>query len=262
VDNPGDRSPLAARWSRALGRSPRQRSLAWRISVAVAFACAGLLATTSMVNARSTDLRGGRHSDPIELVAAQRQQVAELRQETETLQQRVDGLTADVAGVKVEALQEQVDALRAPAGLEAMTGPGIVVSLNDAPNDQEVPAGANPNVLVVHQQDIQAALNAFWAGGAEAVSLQGQRIISTTGVKCVGNTVVLQGVPYAPPYKIVALGNIETMYEALTNSPEVANYRAYTAPPYNLGFEIRQHGNLVVPAFTGPMQLAFAQSAD
>lgn len=262
MDNPVDRSPLATRRRRTLARSPRQRSLAWRISVPVAFACAGLLAITSMVNARGTDLRGGRHGSLIELVNAQSQQVAQLRQDAEALQQRIDGLTADVEGAKVETLQEQVDALRTPAGLESMTGPGLVVSLNDAPNDQEVPAGANPNVLVVHQQDIQAVLNAFWAGGAEAVSLQGQRIISTTGVKCVGNTVVLQGVPYAPPYKLVALGNLEAMDAALTNSPEVANYRAYTAPPYNLGFEIRQDENLVVPAFTAPVQLAFAQPAD
>ncbi len=228
----------------------------------VACACAGLLATTSMVNARGTDLRGGRHSELFELVSAQRQQVAELRQEAETLQQRIDGLTAQVGGGKVDVLQDQVDALSTPAGLEAMEGPGIVVSLNDAPNDQEVPPGANPNVLVVHQQDIQAVLNAFWAGGAEAVSLQGQRIISTTGVKCVGNTVVLQGVPYAPPYKIVALGNVEDMYTALNNSPEVANYRAYTAPPYNLDFEIRQDDDLAVPAFSAPVQLAFAQPAN
>ncbi|MBA2774205.1 MAG: DUF881 domain-containing protein [Nocardioidaceae bacterium] len=258
MDDPVDASP---RWRRALARSPRQWSLVWRISVPVACACAGLLATTSMVNARGTDLRGGRHSDLIELVGAQRQEVAELRQETESLQQRIDGLTAEVGGDKVEAVQEQVDALSTPAGLEAMQGPGIVVSLDDAPDDQEVPEGVNPNVFVVHQQDIQAVLNAFWAGGAEAVSLQGQRIISTTGVKCVGNTVVLQGVPYAPPYRIVALGNVEDMYAALTNSPEVANYRSYTAPPYNLGFEIRQDVNLVVPAFTAPVQLTFAQPA-
>lgn len=262
MDKPVDRSPFVARWRRAPARSPRQRSWAWRISVPVAFACAGLLATTSMVNARGTDLRGGRHSSLIELVEAQRQQVGQLRQDAEALQQRIDGLTAEVAGVKVEALQDQVDALSTPAGLEAMTGPGIVVSLDDAPNDQEVPEGAEPDVLVVHQQDLQAVINAFWAGGAEAVSLQGQRIISTTGVKCVGNTVILQGVPYAPPYKIVALGNIEAMNAALTNSPEVANYRAYTAPPYNLGFEIHQDGELAVPAFSAPPQLVFAQPAD
>ena len=53
----------------------------------------------------------------------------------------------------------------------------------------------------MHQQDIQAVVNALWAGGAEAMTIQGQRVISTTGIKCVGNTVVLHGVPYSPPYR-------------------------------------------------------------
>ncbi|MGI8992939.1 MAG: DUF881 domain-containing protein [Nocardioidaceae bacterium] len=262
MDEPVRRSSLASRWWRVLATSSRQRSLLWRISVPVACACAGLLATTSMVNARGTDLRGGRHSDLIDLVSAQRQKVSELRQQTETLQQRVDQLTVKVGGEKVEAVQDQLAQLSTPAGLDTMTGPGLVVALADAPRDQLVPEGANPNVLVVHQQDIQAVINAFWAGGAEAVSLQGQRIISTTGVKCVGNTVVLQGVPYAPPYRIVALGDVEAMYDALTRSPEVANYRAYTAAPYNLGWKLRQGDDLVVPAFSAPVQLQFAQPAD
>ena len=80
------------------------------------------------------------------------------------------------------------------------------MTLTDAPRSVDVP-GLDPNVLVVHQQDIQAFVNALWAGGAEAISLQGQRLISTTGIKCVGNTVVLDGVPYSPPYVIEAIGD-------------------------------------------------------
>ena len=58
-------------------------------------------------------------------------------------------------------------------------------------------------------------VNALWSGGAEAMTIQGQRVISTTGVKCVGNTVVLHGIPYAPPYVISAIGNPDRLRAAL-----------------------------------------------
>ena len=61
----------------------------------------------------------------------------------------------------------------------------------------------DPLDVVVHQQDIQAVVNAMWRAGAEAVTIQGQRVISTTGIKCDGNLVSLHGVPYYPPYEIV-----------------------------------------------------------
>jgi uncharacterized protein YlxW (UPF0749 family) len=90
------------------------------------------------------------------------------------------------------------------------------------------------------------------------VSLQGQRIVSTTGIKCVGNTVVLQGVPYSPPYRITAVGNPRSMYAALVASPEVQNYRDYIPPPYNLGWALRTESRLSVPGYTGPLTFAYA----
>ncbi len=215
-----------------------------------------------MVNARGTDLRGGRHSELTEIVSAQRDEVKQVQADARALQQQIDDLTEQVDGSRVDELQREVDALAVPAGLTPVTGPGIVVTLDDAPRDQELPEGTDPNLLVVHQQDIQAVVNALWAGGAEAMTLQGQRVVSTTGIKCVGNTVVLQGVPYSPPYRVAAIGPGKQMYDALAASPEVASYRQFTDPPYNLGWSVRQRPRLDLPAFGVPMQLVFARPID
>jgi uncharacterized protein YlxW (UPF0749 family) len=227
--------------------------------VPVACACAGLLATTSMINARGTDLRGGRHSDLTGVVADQSDQVQTLRSEAAAVQADIDELTKQVNGPQVDQINRRLDRLAAPAGVEALVGPGLVVTLDDAPRDQDVPDGTDPNLLVVHQQDLQAVINALWAGGAEGISLQGQRIIGTTGIKCVGNTVRLQGVPYAPPYQIVAVGDSAKMFDSLTASPEVQDYRAFTSPPYNLGWELRDESRLTVPAYTEPISLDYAK---
>ena len=64
------------------------------------------------------------------------------------------------------------------------------------------PTGFTADDIVVHQQDVQAVVNALWASGAEAMMIQDQRVISTSAVRCVGNTLILQGRVYAPPYRI------------------------------------------------------------
>jgi uncharacterized protein YlxW (UPF0749 family) len=239
----------------------RRRPLAWRLSVPVACACAGLLATTSMINANGTDLRGGRHTDLIGLVSEQRSEVQGLRRTIRSLQSQVDALSKQVPGRQSSQLTRQLEAIAAPAGLDQLQGPGLVIALDDAPLDQPGSGDIDPNLLVVHQQDIQAVVNALWAGGAEGITLQGQRIISTTGIKCVGNTVVLQGVPYSPPYRIAAVGDTGSMYDAVMAAPSVQTYLQYTQPPYNLGWSLRQVPSLAIKPYDGPLGLDYAKVA-
>lgn len=236
-----------------------RRSPGWRVAVPVAVAAAGLLAATSAVNAHGTDLRPDGSVSLIQIVSAQRARVEALRGQAHRLQDEIDALSRGVSGHRSSGLQTRIDRLAAPAGLQALTGPALVVTLNDAPRGEPVPKGVDPNLLVVHQQDIQAVVNAMWAGGAEGISIQGQRIVSTSGIKCVGNTVVLQGVPYAPPYRIVAVGNAAAMYDALLASPEVQAYRDYVVPPYNLRWSLESRSQLTVPAYSGPLTLDYAQ---
>ena len=259
--SPHPRHEAPSRRSALLWPGRPRHGWSWRIAGLVAFGFAGLLAVTSAVNARGTDLRGGRNDSLIDIVSTERRKVESQLAVTRTLQAQVDALTASLAGRQASRLQAQLRRLEAPAGLSSLSGPGIVVTLDDAPRDQESPGDIDPNLLVVHQQDIQAVTNALWSGGAEGISLQGRRIIATTGIKCVGNTVVLQGVPYAPPYRIVAVGDVRTMDAALRTSPEVHNYRDYVPPPYNLGWSVRHGDDLRVPGYAGPLTLQYAEPA-
>jgi uncharacterized protein YlxW (UPF0749 family) len=214
-----------------------------------------------MVNARGTDLRGGRSADLIDIVAAQRAEAERLNDRIEQVQSDVTELTEQVGGTRLRQLERRIDRLAVPAGLTGLEGPGLTVTLDDAPRDQESQDNVDPNRLVVHQEDIQAVVNALWRGGAEGISIQGQRIIATTGIKCVGNTVLLQGVPYAPPYEIVAVGDTMPMYEALLDSPQVQAYRA-DVTTYDLGWDLEQSSSLELPPFTGTPDLEFARAAD
>ena len=113
------------------------------------------------------------------------------------------------------------------------------MTLKDAPPEV---VKDNPDVdadwLVIHQQDIQAVVNALWAGGADAISIQNHRVISTTGIKCVGNSVVLHGVPYLPPYRITAIGDRQKLQQALDDSKYIDNLQDYVVK-FQLGYEVK-----------------------
>lgn len=234
----------------------RRRSRGWTLAVPVIGACGGLLFVASAVSADGTDLRSAG-TDLSTLVEDRADEVRELRRDVRSLQTDIDDLSAAVGDRQLRQVRAAVDRVSVPAGLTSVSGPGLVVTLDDSPLD-EPPGGFDDNDLVVHQQDIQAFVNALWAGGAEGIALQGQRLVSTTGIKCVGNTVVLHGVPYSPPYRIEAVGDQAALDAALGLSAEVDIYLDYVGA-VDLGLDVEESAELELPAYEGPPPLEFAE---
>jgi uncharacterized protein YlxW (UPF0749 family) len=112
---------------------------------------------------------------------------------------------------------------------------------------------------VVHQQDVQSVVNALWAGGAEAMMLQDQRVISTSAVRCVGNTLLLQGRVYSPPYVITAVGDVKGMRQKLDADPSVTIYRQY-ADLLGLRYDVEDQARLTLPAYAGSLDLVHARA--
>ena len=79
-------------------------------------------------------------------------------------------------------------------------------------------------VVVVHQQDVQGVVNALWRGGAEAMQIMDQRVISTSAVRCVGNTLLLQGRVSSPPYTITAVGDVDAIERGDADAARAAVY--------------------------------------
>ena len=100
-------------------------------------------------------------------------------------------------------------------------------------------------------------MNAFWSGGAEAMTIQGQRVISTTAVKCVGNTVVLHGIPYGPPYEISAIGDQARLHAALAESEPIQIYQQYVES-YGLVFREESEASVKLPGHEGSLDLVHA----
>jgi uncharacterized protein YlxW (UPF0749 family) len=241
----------------AAGRS-RSRPVWWRLLAPATFILAGALFVASANTAGGTDIRGGRITDLAGLAQAEADQLEELRNEQARLAAEVESLSDQLTGSSSEVV-ERARGLREPAGLAPVRGPGLTVTLTDAPEAVIESAETDiNNLLVVHQQDIQAVVNALWAGGAEAMTVQGQRVVSTTGIRCVGNTVVLHDVPYAPPYVISAIGPTDQMLAAIDESPYVDFYLDYVEN-YQLGWDLQLEDDLRMPGYVGSTALDHAR---
>ncbi len=233
----------------------------YRVLVPLVAVAAGLLMTTAANTSRGTELRGQRDQLP-ELVVAEQERVAELQNRVQALRGDVEARTRAQAGTdaRVAAATRDASRLAGPAGLEAVTGPGLTVTLSDAPptaRDRPPPPGLpppEPDDLVVHQQDIQGVVNALWAGGAEAMSIMGQRVVSTTAVRCVGNTLLLHGAVYSPPFVVRAIGDPTRLNAALDDASSVQVFRQYV-DAYGLVFTRAAERELRLPAYDGAFEV-------
>ncbi|HEY2297918.1 MAG TPA: DUF881 domain-containing protein [Jatrophihabitans sp.] len=232
----------------------------WRALVPVVCLVAGFGFAASARDSRGTDLRPPGTANLRDLVRSAEAKVRAQDAEYAALQRQVSAATraAGRTDSDVAALQNRAAPLREPGGLTALHGPGLVVILNDAQSSPAT-AGVDPNQLVVHQSDLQAVVNALWAGGAEAMSIAGQRVIATSAVRCVGNTLLLNGEVFSPPFRVAAIGPARTMASALDQSPGVKLF-VQAAGYYGLGFTI-EPTDVEVPAYTGSIGLRYARVA-
>lgn len=227
----------------------------WRFAAPVALAACGLLLVTSARAADGEDLRGSGYAQLGELVWAAGQRTTELSETLDELNAEIEALTEHQAGGTLERGQRQLEQLQEQAGLTAVEGPALEVTLDDAPRPsgpQALAPGYVPEDYIVHQQDLEGVINALWAGGAEAMMVMDQRIITTSSVKCVGSVLWLQGKRYGPPYTVTAIGDTGAMLAALDSSDAVNNYRRH-AEQIGLGFDMSIHPEITIPAYEGSL---------
>lgn len=236
---------------------------AWRLGTPLVVLLCGGLFVVSAANSGGTDLRPGRYTDLASLVKDESDQYDALRQRVADLDAEVQTMTAAMSDRDVNRYHRRIAELEDPAGLVPRSGPGVTITLSDAPEDVINATTGSVNPLLVHQQDIQAVVNALWRGGATAVTVEGQRIVSTTGIKCEGNAVQLQGVPYPQPYVISAVGDQGELLTALEDDDYLQAYRDQAADPaISVGWDLQLEPSVLAPGYDGLLDLSYAVPLD
>ena len=237
---------------------PRLRRRGARVGpmVAMATAAVGFVVAVS-VQARpaSPESRLPRSYQLAGLIDRQQRTAADLRAQVDELRRQVDALLTAGAGRAQDASQRGAvldDALLG-AGLMPMRGPGTRVTLDDS-SLKDAPSG-NVNDLVIHSQDVQAVVNALWRAGAEAIAINDQRLVSTSAVLCVGNTLLLNGTVHSPPYVVTAVGADRAKFDA---DALVHDLKA-AATAFGLRITVTREATLDVPAFAGSTGARYAR---
>jgi uncharacterized protein YlxW (UPF0749 family) len=158
-------------------------------------------------------------------------------------------------------LAAQLDQYRVLAGITPVTGPGIIVTLRDS--TKSVPLGVPQDIsttlynnYTIHDNDIERVVNELRAAGGEAFSVNDQRVVATTAIRCVGPAIQVNGVPLTPPYVIRTIGDTATLVTALKLRGGVNEGFTNTDPAM---ITIKTANSMLLPAFEGSVTLTYCK---
>jgi uncharacterized protein YlxW (UPF0749 family) len=233
-----------------------------RVATLGVFALAGLIFWVSFNTAHGTNLRtDGSMLRLSDLIQERSRKNKELDVSAAAVREQVDAL-ARRGGASSAPQKRKLAGLDRAVGNRRLKGQGVRVTLDDAPSNAtaRIPGvpQPQPNDLVIHQQDLQAVVNALWQGGAEGIEVMDQRLISTSAVRCVGNTLILRGRVYSPPYRVTAVGDQDRLRKALDGSPAIQNYLQYV-DAYGLGWKVEGSKDVTLPGYSGNVDLRYAE---
>jgi uncharacterized protein YlxW (UPF0749 family) len=262
--DPAYAQAAAARAARAagVGEAPGPARPGWlrrrrgQLLVALTLIFAGLLASVTYSEAAA----GAQGREKAR--QALRDDIAEGSSTTDDLVAQLEQLTADVTRTRQEALAASAVGQRAldrladaeqAAAVVAVTGPGMRVTMDNAPPAADSdPVGGSEQVAeagIVQDHDLQLAVNALWASGAEAVSINGQRIGATTAIRQAGGAILVDLRPVTTPYVISAVGDPDELPNAFISTPEAATLAGLTRD-YGVVFTVARADDLRLPAGT------------
>lgn len=142
------------------------------------------------------------------------------------------------------------------AGLTEAEGQGIKIVLADAAN---MPPNSDPNDYIVHSSDLQTILNILWRGGAKAVSINGERLVGTSAIRCVGTTILINSTLLGSPYEIHAIGNSKNLKKTLLEDEGTKIFFGKTLTGLGISVELREENNIRVPDYKGGLDAEFAR---
>lgn len=180
--------------------------------------------------------------------------VNQMKKDHEALQNRVNSLRVELDNVTTmdPGLKDELEKAKVEAGVSELIGLGIEVTLDDS--NVSVRPGQNPNLSVLHDEDVLKVLNEIRAAGAEAISINDQRLLATTEVRCAGPTILINKKRLAPPYVIKAIGDPDTLDSSLKMKGGIADILQF----YGIQVSVKKMTQVIVPAYNSAIKFEYA----
>lgn len=252
ADQPAHDYPYGppTRWSRPWA-SPLVTVL-----TAIGAALVGFMLVAGMSAGRtSAQEQDARKTELVTLIHARQEHTEELAAQLDDLRARVAEAEAEAAA-GAPALTARLREMEQAAGLTRVVGPGVRVTLNDAPSDCSV----QEEECRIQDRDLQLTVNALFAAGAEAVAVNGERVIATTAVRRAGRQLLVNYRVLVAPYVIEAIGHPDRLERDFARS-ELAQQFAVWTDVYELGFATEVVDSLDLPGYSGRVRLRSAALA-
>jgi uncharacterized protein YlxW (UPF0749 family) len=183
---------------------------------------------------------------------ALKQQILDLRSKIGEAEGASEG-----SAVVVKQLNDALQQARIAAGLIPLSGTGIVLQLEDSL--QPVAQGANGSEYLVGSRDIRAVVDDLWLAGAEAVSVNGERLTATSSIIDIGSSVLVNSAYLAPPYQLTALGPPD-LYARLSALPAFVDFVHARAEGFGIRLSFAEPPSVDVPAFAGTVSLRYSHA--
>lgn len=216
----------------------------------------GLLAGTAYrtnVNPPLATGVGDRREELIALVKSLEARKSDLVGDLSSLRREASevGKRASARRGLYEGYTAQVDRMSLLAGLVPMRGPGVVVELGD--NRDPPQDAADPNNFIVHDYDLRAVVNALWAGGAEAIAINDQRLVASSAIRCVGTTVLVNNTRLGSPFVIQAIGDREALEASLAVDPAASRLLTQYVRLFGLDLSVETEDQVTLPEYGGTL---------
>lgn len=216
----------------------------WQLPVAVVSIVMGFLLSTQIRN--QMDYRQSLPSRRVEELLVMLRNAEQAKQD---LEKEVKALRKTMA----EPSGPQSDAVALAAGLTAVKGPGIEVMVKDTA--KALQKGEDPNLAIVHNEDLLRLVNELRAGGAEVISINDQRLIDTSEIACAGSTILVNQSRIVPPFVVRAIGNPDIMTGALGLRGGIIEYLQF----YGIQVSISKKTEVSIPMYSGGSHYRFAK---
>ncbi len=193
-------------------------------------------------------------------IAKQEADQAELKKQVAQLREQIAQQQAEAAKAKtaLAEINAALESQKMAAGMVALKGPGLRVTIDDS-SARTIPSGEEASLYIVHEFQLRDIVNALWQSGAEAIAVNGERLVGTTSIYCVGSTIMVNATRLSPPYEIVAIGDAAAMDNWLNNQSVLVELKD-RIKTYELQFKTVRSQSLEVPAYNGSLTVRYAST--
>ena len=180
-------------------------------------------------------------------------QIKEIEKLDNELEAKIE--EASTKNTNLDDAKNQITAGNKIIGTSEVTGPGITITLTDSKLDASSVLDASS--LIVHHLDIYYIINELKNAGAEAISVNDQRVVPTTSIECGGNIITINGQKIGSPFTIKAIG----LPENLANLNRAGGYLSYMKNA-SIGVDLKKSNNITIPKYSGIINYKYANSLE